>query len=129
MSGTSELPSVTLLSDMRIMQPSHENDRTLKGREVRVHSLPRELFVDVHERQAERNHGQTLRRLNERGGIDATEAIAILSCQSWQDMDVVWAHRVLYAWKSSFNRGQRVAEARLAVLRPPSPDGPGNGGA
>lgn len=35
-------------------------------------------FIAPHERQADRNHGQTLQRLAERGGLSAREAMAVL---------------------------------------------------
>lgn len=40
-----------------------------------------------HERQAMRNHGQTLERLAERGGLAACEAVAIIEDRKWHRMD------------------------------------------
>lgn len=36
-----------------------------------------------HEAQAQRNHGQTLGRLAQRGGLDAAEALDILDGRRW----------------------------------------------
>lgn len=47
--------------------------------------LPMALF-EPHERQAQANHGQSLRRLNERGGLSACEAVAILEDRAWRRM-------------------------------------------
>jgi len=37
----------------------------------------------AHREQAERNHGQTLERLNSRGGLDWTELEGVLTGKSW----------------------------------------------
>lgn len=39
--------------------------------------------ISSHERQADLNHGQTLNRLAERGGLDPAEAVAIIKDQPW----------------------------------------------
>ena len=41
-----------------------------------------------HERQADRNHGQTLHRLAERGGCCSSEIFAILMNRAWRSMPV-----------------------------------------
>jgi hypothetical protein len=64
-------------------------------------SLQRRLFIqrdcplDVpwslvapHEEQALRNHGQTLERLAERGGLSPAELVAVLEDQRWKAMTV-----------------------------------------
>jgi hypothetical protein len=38
-----------------------------------------------HEAQAYRNHGQTLARLAERGGLDVTEMIAVIEGKRWNE--------------------------------------------
>ena len=43
--------------------------------------------MDPHERQAQRNHGQSLWRLATRGGLDPTEAVAVLEDRAWSSMD------------------------------------------
>lgn len=40
-----------------------------------------------HERQAMQNHGQTLERLAERGGLGVCEAVAIIEDRKWHRMD------------------------------------------
>ncbi len=43
-------------------------------------------IIEPHEAQALKNHGQTLERLAERGGLSACEAVAILEDRSWHRM-------------------------------------------
>lgn len=40
-------------------------------------------FIAPHERQAMTNHGQTLERLAQRGGLGASEAIDIVEGRKW----------------------------------------------
>jgi hypothetical protein len=42
--------------------------------------------IAPHEEQARRNHGQTLQRLAERGGLSPAEAVAVLTDQPWRSM-------------------------------------------
>lgn len=48
------------------------------------HSFPMEMF---NQEWAQRNHGQTLKRLNERGGLAFNEMLAILNKSSWKAID------------------------------------------
>ena len=48
-------------------------------------SVPWSL-VAPHERQADRNHGQTLARLAERGGLSACELVAVLEDRDYRRM-------------------------------------------
>lgn len=48
-------------------------------------SIPWELILP-HERQADRNHGQTLKRLAERGGLSPCEAVAVIEDRDWRPM-------------------------------------------
>ena len=41
-------------------------------------------MIAPHERQAELNHSQTLRRLHERGGLSWSEALAVLQDRPWR---------------------------------------------
>lgn len=41
-------------------------------------------MIQPHEAQALRNHGQTLERLAQRGGLAASEAVAIIKGLSWR---------------------------------------------
>ena len=43
--------------------------------------------IQPHEEQALKNHGQTLKRLAERGGLDWTEVLAVLEDRQWIRMD------------------------------------------
>lgn len=43
-------------------------------------------MIAPHEGQAQRNHGQTLNRLAERGGLSTGEAIAILEGRKWSSV-------------------------------------------
>ncbi len=52
-------------------------------------TLPRAVpwsLVESHERQAYKNHGQTLARLAERGGLAPCELLAVLQDRKWQRM-------------------------------------------
>lgn len=40
-------------------------------------------FIAPHEAQAQRNHGQSLKRLAERGGLSACEALAVAEGRPW----------------------------------------------
>lgn len=45
-------------------------------------------MIALHELQAKYNHDQTLKRLAERGGLDPSEAIAVLRDRNWHEMDI-----------------------------------------
>ncbi len=40
-------------------------------------------FVEKHEEQAQTNHGQTLRRLNQRGGLGVVELWHVVNDKNW----------------------------------------------
>ena len=40
-------------------------------------------LLDPHRRQADRNHGQTLEKLADRGGLSAEEAMAVIEGRRW----------------------------------------------
>lgn len=44
-------------------------------------------FETLNEEWAQRNHDQSLARLNERGGLGACEALAIIERRPWHPMD------------------------------------------
>jgi hypothetical protein len=48
-----------------------------------------------HERQANRNHDQTLERLNERGGLAPCEMVAVIEDRPWRKMDDIAAVETL----------------------------------
>lgn len=60
------------------------------GIEVLGAPLPWKIIAP-HAKQAWANHGQTLERLRERGGLDATEAVAVLEDRAWHPMDLAAA--------------------------------------
>ncbi|OPZ35906.1 MAG: hypothetical protein BWY99_02136 [Synergistetes bacterium ADurb.BinA166] len=90
----------------------------------RVHDgCPREIpweMVRPHERQARRNHGgQTLARLSERGGLSASETVAVLEGREWHDMPrqeaVSRLRQLLGEWEAE--RGRESARARWPHVR------------
>ena len=62
-----------------------------------------------HEQQAEKNHGQSLERLAERGGLSPAEAVAVL-----EDRD--WMHRVVLSPEATLARLQEL------IAEPEQPD-------
>lgn len=52
-------------------------------------------LIAPHEAQTWRNHGQTLKRLAERGGLSDCEACAVLEDRRWRRMDAAEAKRRL----------------------------------
>ncbi len=50
-------------------------------------SIPWDL-IGPHERQADLNHGQSLRELARRGGLSVTEALAVVMDRPWQRIPV-----------------------------------------
>lgn len=62
--------------------------------------------------QAERNHGQTLERLRSRGGLGASEAIAILTGTEWKDMLRHESHARLVRILNAAMRYRRVVVAQ-----------------
>lgn len=104
---------VTLTADMPIQSSKLQAKQSL----VIVRNVPRTMFVEAHETQCRNNHSQTLERIRERGGFSAAEALAVLSCTFWGDLGAVqinveYAHRLLYAMVAAHNRGMRIAEGR-----------------
>lgn len=61
-------------------------------------------FVAPHERQAQRNHYQTLDRLAQRGGLSPCELVAVLEDRPWRAMPLDAAEdrvrELLAAWKT-----------------------------
>ena len=60
---------------------------TMKGLAMRMDLL--------NETQAQRNHGQSLDRLAERGGLGASEAMAIAEMRAWRSMNATEAIEML----------------------------------
>ena len=57
---------------------------------VSVEPIPWDVIAP-HARQAKANHGQTLERLRQRGGLSPCEAVAILEDRPWTRMDLTTA--------------------------------------
>lgn len=51
--------------------------------------------ISKHARQARENHYQTIERLAERGGLWASEAVAVLEDREWHHMDLSAAEKRL----------------------------------
>jgi hypothetical protein len=71
------------------IQPFRDYSHPIEGRKKVKNeplSIPWELIAP-HEAQAQRNHSQTLKRLAERGGLSACEAVAVLEDRPWEKMD------------------------------------------
>lgn len=79
--------------DLEDMRPDERDHMPIMGSP----SIPsiRWSMIAGHERQAMRNHGQTLSRLAERGGLGACEAVAIIEDRRWHRMDQAAAERRL----------------------------------
>jgi len=62
---------------MPIMKPS-----------LRSIGYPKNIpFSILNEEWAQKNHGQSLKTLADRGGLDTSEALAIIQRRSWHKMD------------------------------------------
>lgn len=74
-------------------------------------------MIAPHEKQAQNNHSQSLMRLNERGGLDAGEALAVLEDRDYWPGPAVKdeeAHAKLYALLMEYIEGERRKyQARL----------------
>lgn len=57
-------------------------------------SIPWAMILP-HDRQAQCNHDQTLKRLASRGGLSCCEALAVLDDRRWKSMDEAEAHKQL----------------------------------
>lgn len=80
-------------------------------------TVPLALVLE-HERQADRNHGQTVARLKERGGLAWCELSAVLDDRRWEKMDIDAAHeramRKVLLWQDR----QRKQAALIASEQP-----------
>jgi hypothetical protein len=65
----------------------HTNMPILKSCNSRIPSIPWSVIAG-HERQAMRNHYQTLERLAERGGLSPAEAVAIIEDRRFSRMEL-----------------------------------------
>ncbi len=51
--------------------------------------------IAPHERQAQQNHSQTLNRLAQRGGLNVSEAVAVMEDRPWKHLDAKHGRIVL----------------------------------
>lgn len=87
---------------------------------------PRDVSWEIvvpHEEQAHRNHGQSLARLAERGGLSPAELLAVLEDRAWTPGDVVAVPRLLVLLREL----DRLRRGPDGMRRPP--DGGADGGA
>lgn len=73
--------------------------------------------ICAHEKQAQANHGQTLRGLANRGGLSWCEMLAVLEDRKWRKMDADHAQRAVLNHVSIFFRA-----ALLSILDAREPD-------
>lgn len=69
-----------------------------------IASIPWAMLAP-HEEQAQRNHGQSLKRLAERGGLSHSEAIDILQGNRWNtvthcEANERWLINAVRAWRA-----------------------------
>lgn len=81
-----------------------ENLRKLRqgGVTTIVIAIPMKM-LEPHERQAQSNHSQSLKRLAERGGLSACEANAILEDRQWHRQGLVESYNALLAHLREFS--------------------------
>ncbi len=60
-------------------------------------------MMEPHERQADYNHSQTLKRLAERGGLSCCEMLAVLEDRPWHKMDKGVAEAAVIVKIAEFN--------------------------
>lgn len=68
-------------------------------------------LIAPHEQQAEKNHSQSLRRLAERGGLSACEALAVLENRDWRAIPRVEAHAALAMRIASYQLSEGAGHA------------------
>lgn len=79
------------------------------GKKEGVFSIPW-IMIEDHDNQAKLNHcGQNLEALARRGGLDVTEALAVLDDRRWKEMNVEAARRELKSRADRF-LGKRINE-------------------
>ena len=60
----------------------------LPGGKPAMEPIPWDIIAPL-EAQAHKNHGQTLARLRERGGLSVCEAVAIIEDRHWRSMSEI----------------------------------------
>ncbi len=80
---------------------SYGKDRQEHERLGAPTSVPWDL-VAPHEEQAQRNHGQSLQRLAERGGLSLPELAAVVDNRRWSRMELADALAIVRARLAAF---------------------------
>lgn len=80
-------------------------------------------MLEHHERQAVRNHSQTLQRLHDRGGLSWCEALAVLEDRHWhQEPNAkVLVLAMVDRWKAT--QESRIEKAAIVLWHRFAPDG------
>ena len=65
-------------------------------------------LISQHEEQAYKNHGQTLKRLAERGGLSFCEALAVLEDRQWRKTDNAWIMVAYYVLKYKRDKAKQI---------------------
>lgn len=96
-----------------ILHPGSDRIRRMgdEGAQVLLLNIPWEM-IEPHAKQAKLNHDQSLERLAERGGLDANEAIAVLTDKGIIDIPVMedrFAYAKLFALVQEWSLAQASA--------------------
>lgn len=73
----------------------------------RIANLPWEL-MEEHAKQAEKNHGQSLKRLKERGGLSVSETACILRNESYRNLPIFVSIQYIADRVEAFNKAQAL---------------------
>lgn len=73
-------------------------------------TIPWKVIVP-HEKQAISNHGQAIKRLAERGGLDWVEALAVMEDRKWVRMDSEGARKKVLAIVAMSDNNMDIDEA------------------
>jgi len=75
---------------MKTLRVIKTNDERVRRRRGHAPSHPDSIpwsLIELHREQAERNHYQTIERLQERGGLSVVELYCVLNNMHWNDYD------------------------------------------
>jgi hypothetical protein len=100
--------------------PIHPGDR--KALPLAPQSIPF-WIVEMHERQAQRNHGQSVQRLKERQGCSWSELLAILTDRAYRDVPTMSVRAAMVEVVSLIQKADPTWMAewrRICAARPAS---------
>lgn len=80
-------------------------------------SIPWEVIAP-HEKQAMENHGQTIKRLAERGGLDWTEALAVLEDRRYTKMNADDAKKIVLLIVSESIKTNTKVDSKANYINP-----------